>query len=89
MLKKAYVHRMIIEVASKQKLPISSDEISNSLINYFDKLIQKNNIIKNKNLNINKNKNEIIEKIIDCYVGSLKTRLGPAPDHDQRLFYLV
>ena len=44
MLKKAYVHRMIIEVASKQKLPISSDEISNSLINYFDKLIQKNNI---------------------------------------------
>ena len=73
---------MKIIFKSPVNLPISNEEINSSLNKYFEILLNANHIEKKET--IISNKQNLIEKIIDCYVGSLKTRLGPAPKKDQR-----
>ena len=65
----------------KENFSFNEEEVDNSLNDYFQILLIPNKI-ENKN---DLNESQVIEKIIDIFVGSLKSRLGPAPDTDQRL----
>ena len=58
-------------------------KIENDLAKYLNNLKQ----ISNRNLDSHKNsklnKKEVITYIVNCFIGSLKTRIGSAPDIDQ------
>ncbi len=58
-------------------------KIENDLGKYFSNLNQTNNRILDLNQNSKLNNKEIINYVSNCFIGSLKTRIGPAPDIEQ------
>jgi len=56
------------------------DKIEKDLESYFEKINQTNKKSISSSKSVISNKNDLIKYIVDAYIGSLKTRIGPAPD---------
>ena len=70
-------------------LPVKVKTIAEDLENYFSRFNINNsklekNLISHKSKNVLESRENVIENIINIFIGSLKTRLGPAPDKIQR-----
>ena len=70
-------------------IPTTISKVNENLSSYFKIFNTKNSNLQ-KNNNTNSSKDLVINNIIDILVGSLKTRIGPEPDEEQRkLFYNI
>ena len=76
-----------ISYYTQNLIPTTISKINEDLSSYFKIFNTKNSsFLKNNNTNLSKN--FVINSIVDILVGSLKTRIGPEPDEEQRkLFY--
>lgn len=82
---KNYVENNKIKISyqANNSIPISLSKIDEDLMDYFNVFdTKKINFQKKDNANLSKD--TIINNIIDILVGSLKTRIGPEPDNEQR-----
>jgi len=82
---KNYVENNKIKISYRTNNPItiSLSKIDEDLTDYFNVFDTKKINFKKKD-NANLSKDTIINSIIDILVGSLKTRIGPEPDNEQR-----
>jgi len=64
-------------------IPTTISKVNEDLSSYF-KIFNTKNSNFQKNDNTNSSKDLMINNIIDIFVGSLKTRIGPEPDEEQR-----
>ncbi len=72
-----------ISYRTKNPIPTTLSKIDEDLSNYFRVFhAKKTNFQKKDNNNLSKD--TIINSITDIFVGSLKTRIGPEPDKEQR-----
>ena len=82
---KNYVENNKIKISyrTNNPIPISLSKIDEDLTDYFNVFdTKKINFQKKDNANLSKD--TIINSIIDILAGSLKTRIGPEPDNEQR-----
>ena len=79
-----------ISYYTQNLIPTTISKINEDLSSYFKIFNTKNSsFLKNNNTNLSKN--FVINSIVDILVGSLKTRIGPEPDEEQRkiLFNII
>lgn len=72
-----------ISYTSKSPSPVAVSKIDEDLSNYFKVFLTKKDNFQKKN-NINVSNDTIVNNIIDLFIGSLKTRIGPEPDKEQK-----
>jgi len=66
-------------------IPTTISKINEDLSSYFKIFNTKNSTFQKKNTN--SSKDFVINSIVDILVGSLKTRIGPEPDKEQRKLF--
>jgi len=66
-------------------IPTTMSKINEDLSSYFKIFNTKNSTFQKKNTN--SSKDFVINSIVDILVGSLKTRIGPEPDKEQRKLF--
>jgi aryl-alcohol dehydrogenase-like predicted oxidoreductase len=72
-----------ISYQTQNSIPTALSKVNEDLSNYFNIFNTKNSNFKEKGSS-NLSKDLIINNIIDIFIGSLKTRIGPEPDEEQR-----
>lgn len=76
-------NKIKISYNSKNPTPIALSKIEKDLSDYFKIFLTKEKNFQKKNDN-NLLNDTIVNNIVDLFVGSLKTRIGPEPDKEQK-----